>query len=299
MHPPWLKKRLFWSAESSKTTQILRNLHLNTVCENAHCPNIIECFSNNTATFLILGNTCTRSCKFCAIGTSPDKKTNPVIDNEEPYRIANAVKELNLTHVVITSVTRDDLSDGGAEQFANTIKAIRKITDNIIIEVLTPDFKGIANSVKKVLDANPNVFAHNIETVPRLYNLARSQANYLTSLTLLKIAKKMNTNIYTKSGIMLGLGETKEEVLQVMYNLREIGCDILTLGQYLQPSTLNLKVAEYIKPEIFDEYKTIGISCGFKEIVSGPFVRSSYNLAKMNLFTKKDTGFPTFVRQDA
>ena len=271
--PPWLKKRISFNEEYIRVKNLLKNLHLNTVCQSAGCPNIGECFARGTATFMILGNTCTRNCRFCAV---PKGKPEP-LDDDEPRRVAEAVLKMNLKHVVITSVTRDDLIDGGATHFAKVIEEIRKVKPDTTVEVLTPDFKGDHDAIKKVVDLLPDIYNHNVETVPALYKTVRPQANYNTSLEVLRYVKELNNNIYTKSGLMVGLGEKKDEVVEVMKDLREIGCDILTIGQYLQPTLDHLEVVEYVKPEVFQKYKEIGYELGFKYIASGPFVRSSFH----------------------
>jgi len=270
--PYWIKKKAPDQEILQEMGELLRSLSLHTVCEEARCPNIGECFSKKTATFMILGEVCTRNCKFCAV-----KKGKPLpLDFEEPKNIAEAVKRLNLNYVVITSVTRDDLNDGGAEHFAKTVKEIKSRNRRIKVELLIPDFKGYLSSLQLVLEAEPDVLNHNLETVPRLYSEVRPQAEYERSLTLLKRSKKLSPSIYTKSGLMVGLGEKFEEIVDVMKNLREVKCDMLTIGQYLKPSPKHLKIKEFVKPEKFKEYEKIGISLGFSSIVAGPFVRSSY-----------------------
>lgn len=271
--PSWLKKRLSITVKQDEVSSVLKELQLNTVCESALCPNIVECFAKGTATFMILGNVCTRNCRFCAVS-----KGDPVeVDEDEPYRIAYATKRLNLNHVVITSVTRDDLPDGGSEQFANTIKVIRSEMPEVTIEVLTPDFKGDVSAISKVVSEGPNVFNHNVETVPRLYPAVRSLANYRRSLEVLRTVKELNPYIYTKSGIMLGLGETRSEVSEVIRDLKEAGCDILTIGQYLNPTKDHFPVREYIHPKVFSEIAEEAKNIGFRFVASSPFVRSSFN----------------------
>ena len=270
--PEWLKKRAPQQELLQEMQKLLRSLSLHTVCEEARCPNIGECFTRKTATFMILGDRCTRNCRFCAV-----KKGNPLpLDPQEPENVAKAVNKLRLKYVVITSVTRDDLDDGGANQFAKTIKEIRKLNKGAKIEVLIPDFKGSLSSLKKVIEAKPFVLNHNLETIPRLYSEVRPLANYERSLKLLEQAKELNSSIYTKSGLMVGLGETFGEVIEVMKDLRRVKCDILTIGQYLRPSIKHLPVKEYVRPEKFEEYEKIGKSQGFLSVISGPFVRSSY-----------------------
>ncbi len=270
--PSWLKKRIPPYKDVIGVKSILVEKSLHTVCEEALCPNIGECFSRSSATFLILGRRCTRSCRFCAIENGIDMP----VDEGEPKRVADAVKMMNLKYVVITSVSRDDLTDGGASHFAKTIKAIRMLRSKIRVEVLIPDFKGDLSSLKTVLNESPDVLNHNIETVERLYPSVRPEADYRTSLNLLKMSKQVSPSITTKSGFMLGLGEDRSEVLKLMKDLRDMECDILTIGQYLQPRRDRLPVVRYIPPEEFAELKRIGIEMGFKALASGPFVRSSY-----------------------
>jgi lipoic acid synthetase len=271
--PSWIRKRAPKEEILQKMKHLLRSLSLNTVCEEAKCPNIGECFAKKTATFMILGSRCTRNCRFCAV----DKGDPLPLDLSEPENVSRAVSRLSLRYVVITSVTRDDLPDGGASQFARTIKEIRRINkDGIRIEILIPDFKGSLFSLKAVIEARPDVLNHNLETVPRLYVTVRPKADYSRSLELLRRSKEMNSRIYTKSGLMVGLGEEFGEVVEVMKDLREVGCDILTIGQYLRPSPEHLEVKEFVKPEKFKEYETIGRSLGFSCVAASPFVRSSY-----------------------
>jgi len=275
--PEWLKKRAPKEELLQEMRGLLRSLSLHTVCEEARCPNIGECFARKIATFMILGDRCTRNCRFCAV-----KKGNPSpLDPQEPENVAKAVNKLRLKYVVITSVTRDDLNDGGANQFAKTIKEVKKLNKETKIEVLIPDFKGFLSSLKKVIEAEPFVLNHNLETVPRLYSEVRPQANYMRSLKLLKQAKELNSSIHTKSGLMVGLGETFDEIVKVMKDLRKVKCEILTIGQYLRPSIKHLPVKEYIRPEKFQEYEKIGKSLGFLAIISGPFVRSSYRAGEL------------------
>ncbi len=261
------------SPEVFELKKILRRLNLHTVCEEASCPNIGDCFSRKTATFMILGDTCTRACPYCDVAHGKPKPPDPL----EPEHIANAVKELGLRHVVITSVNRDDLSDGGASHFANVIKAIRDKLPECTVEVLIPDFQGDFNSLKIVADAKPDVINHNIETVPSLYKKVRHRGDYKRSLNIIKWIKEIDSNIYSKSGLMVGLGETKEEVLKVMDDLVNVNCDILTIGQYLQPSKDHLPVERYVSEEEFKEYERIGYKKGFKEVYSGTLVRSSFH----------------------
>jgi lipoic acid synthetase len=256
--------------------RILRKRNLHTVCESARCPNIGECFSKPTATFLILGDVCTRRCGFCSI----DNRQRPLeLDKAEPGNIAEAARELGLAHVVVTSVTRDDLPDGGAAQFALTIRAIKDNISGILVEVLTPDFKGDEGAIKTVLDAGPDIFNHNIETVPSLYPFIRPEADYSRSLRVLTQAKA--SGVVTKSGIMVGLGETAGEVKAVLSALLYAGCDAVTIGQYLRPTRENLEVREYVEPRVFEEYEAFGRGIGLKSVYSGTFVRSSYNAEEL------------------
>jgi len=252
---------------------LLRQLKVRTVCELARCPNIGECFSKPTATFMILGSRCTRGCKFCNIQSETPVRP----DFEEPLNVAEATKVLGLKHVVVTSVTRDDLADGGAYHFAVTLHLIKKHNKNVTTEVLIPDFMGSTKAIRTVMDVEPDILNHNVETVPRLYQQVRCKANYERSLKLLRTAKRMSAKIRTKSGLMLGLGEKEEEIISVMRDLHEAKCDILTIGQYLQPSKDHICVHEYIKPEDFLRYKEIALDIGFHHVESAPFVRSSYN----------------------
>ena len=272
--PKWLNKKIDYRS-MREVGEMLRNLNLNTVCEGAKCPNIGECFGNRTATFMILGNICTRNCKFCAI---PEGKPTE-IDSNEAKNIAQAAKQLALNHVVITSVTRDDIEDGGATHFANCIQELKKTLAKASIEVLIPDLKGNKSSLDIIIDAKPNIINHNVETVPSLYPVVRQMAEYKKSLEVLRYIKEKDNTIYTKSGIMLGLGETREEVLSLFDDLISVNCDILTIGQYLPPSFKHALLKEYVKPEVFEEYKQIGSEKGFKFVASGPYVRSSYNAA--------------------
>ena len=278
--PEWSTKRIKLGSSLHKTKGLLRDLRLNTVCESARCPNISDCFSKPTATFMILGDVCSRQCNFCSV----EKGAAIPPDATEPKRIAEAVKRLGLRHVVITSVTRDDLTDGGAGHFAEVISELRKfqITNlKFQIEVLTPDFSGSIDALKKVVSAGPHIFNHNLETVPRLYSLVRPQADYKRSLMVLRNVKEMSPAVYTKSGIMLGFGEEEQEVIDVMRDLRGVGCDFITIGQYLQPRKENLPVYEYIRPEVFERYKEIAEEFGFLRVASGSFVRSSFNAEEM------------------
>ncbi|NOX97522.1 MAG: lipoyl synthase [Nitrospirae bacterium] len=270
--PPWLKKR--WPQESNSTRSLLKDFNLHTVCQSAHCPNRGECFSDRKAAFMILGNICTRNCRFCAVeGGQP---THP--DPGEPRRIAGASRQLGLKHIVITSVTRDDLSDGGARHFRDTILEIYRFLPQTTIEVLTPDFQGSISSLKTiVLQDPPHIFNHNLETVPRLYSRVRPEADYRRSLDVLKMVKDLNKSLYTKSGLMVGMGEKEDEIIGVMKDLRKVNCDLLTIGQYLSPSQNHLPVEEFIVPAVFEKYRKIGEEMGFLSVASSPFVRSSYN----------------------
>jgi len=270
--PPWLKKPLPRGNEDFLTQRTLRDLRLETVCENARCPNRAECYSRRTATFMILGNICTRPCGFCAVRRG--RPEPPPADEAE--RLAEAVSRLGLRHVVLTSVTRDDLPDGGAEHFYRCITLIRQKT-GARIEVLTPDFLGNLAALERVLEARPDVFNHNVETVPRLYRRVRGKADYNRSLSLLQYAKKTLPEMVTKSGLMLGLGETIEELLAVLADLRSVGCDALTLGQYLAPGPSYLPVHRYVPPEEFAAWGQWARALGFRYVASGPFVRSSYH----------------------
>ena len=271
--PDWLRVRVSGSKKFLETKKILSESKIVTVCEEANCPNISECWQKNHATFMIMGDTCTRACAFCNVKTGlPDK-----LDVFEPYKISQVVKKMNLSHVVITSVDRDDLDDGGAEHFAKTINAIRKTSPETTIEILTPDFLKKENALEKILKDYPDVFNHNLETVPRLYLSIRPGARYFNSLKLLNDVKDKNSNIFTKSGLMLGLGEEKNEIMQVMDDLRAAKVDFLTLGQYLQPTKKHAPVAKYITPDEFNTYKIIAESKGFLMVSSSPLTRSSHH----------------------
>jgi len=271
--PEWIRSKLSNSKEFFLTKTIVNQNNLVTVCQEANCPNITECWSKKHATFLIMGDTCTRACAFCDVITGKPKALNFL----EPYKIANAVKKLNLKHTVITSVDRDDLNDGGANHFYEVIIEIRKLNPLTTIEVLTPDFLRKGESYKKVVEATPDVFNHNIETVPGLYRQVRPGSRYFASVELLKNVKKINKDIFTKSGIMVGLGENKDEILQVMDDLRSADVNFLTIGQYLQPSTKHHPLDRYYKPEEFDDLKSIAESKGFLLVSSSPLTRSSYH----------------------
>ncbi|MCR4431506.1 MAG: lipoyl synthase [Tepidanaerobacteraceae bacterium] len=272
--PEWLKVKI--SHDELKLMQnFLKDMSLNTVCQSADCPNIGECFAKKTATFMIMGKICTRRCRFCAVSKGQPEP----LDEDEPKRVAEAAERLGLKHVVVTCVTRDDISDGGASHFAKTIDELKKIP-GLAVEVLVSDFGGSEESIKTVVKARPEIINHNVETVPRLYPKVRPQASYDRSLSLLKRVKELDEKIHTKSGIMVGLGETEDEVINVMKDLRKVNCDMMTIGQYLRPSKEHIEVAEYIIPEQFERYKEIGYSLGFKYIASGPLVRSSYHASE-------------------
>ena len=271
--PNWIRSKLINSKEFFLTKTIVNNNNLTTVCQEANCPNITECWSKRHATFMIMGDTCTRACAFCDVKTGIPKP----LDKLEPIKIANAVKKLELRHVVITSVDRDDLEDGGSNHFRDVIIQTRKINPNTTIEVLTPDFLRKGDSYKKVLEAKPDVFNHNIETVPSLYLKVRPGSRYFSSLELLKNAKKIDKNIFTKSGIMVGLGETRDEILQVMDDLKAADVDFLTIGQYLQPSVKHFPLDRYYTPKEFEDLGTIAKAKGFLLVSSSPLTRSSYH----------------------
>lgn len=271
--PRWLKRRLPTDPTYEKVRTLLSKSRLHTVCQEAQCPNLWECFSRQTSTFLIMGSSCTRNCRFCAVTHGPLDLPDP----NEPARIAAAVQSLELNYVVITSVTRDDLPDGGAGHFAGTIKAIRKRIPSTLVEVLIPDFQGNKNALQTVIAAHPDVLNHNLETVPRLYPSVRPGADYHRSLLLLKRVKHYNASIPTKSGLMLGLGEFPAEIEKTLQDLLKANCSILTLGQYLQPSREHIKVERFIPPAEFDKWKKIALEMGFAEVASGPLVRSSYH----------------------
>ena len=274
--PPWLKKRLPADGAAASTAELLQDLGLATVCQGAKCPNIWECFSRKVATFMILGDRCTRNCRFCGVFSGDPLPPDP----DEPKRVAEAVKKLELRHVVITCVTRDDLSDGGAAHFAETITAVRSLNPGVTIEVLTSDFQGDQSAIRKVADQLPEIYNHNVETVARLYPQVRPQADYRQSLDLLKFVKENYPSIHTKSGLMAGLGETFQEVEEVLQDLHRCGCSIVTIGQYLQPSPEHLEVVEFIPPEVFEKYSAVARRIGFLHAYCGPFVRSSYNAAE-------------------
>jgi lipoic acid synthetase len=273
--PSWIKVRLPSNPVFFSTKALISDLRLHTVCESAQCPNRWECWSQGTATFMIAGDRCTRACGFCAVTTA---KPFP-LEEDEPQRVAEAVMRMKLKHVVITAVARDDLKDGGANHFARVIAAIQKMDPSIIIEVLVPDFHAEDTCIQAVLDARPDIYNHNMETVERLTPVVRSRAKYRTSLQVLQRAKELSPKVVTKSGIMLGLGETEPEIFQTMDDLREVGCQVLTMGQYLRPTPNHLPVLEFVTPQQFELYGEIARKKGFEHVASGPLVRSSYHAA--------------------
>lgn len=275
--PEWLKKPLGFSETIHQVKKDLRERGLHTVCEEARCPNLGECWAQKTATLMILGDTCTRHCGFCSITAGKPQSVDP----NEPQKVAEMVQILELKHVVITCVARDDLEDGGASHFVAVMEEIRKKKSECAVEILTTDFQMKEASMEKVCKAKPDVFNHNLETVERLSDHVRHRATYKNSLEFLKRVKAFDPTIATKSGLMLGLGETQEEVLVAMKDLREVGCEILTIGQYLQPTPRNLPVVEFIEPKIFQELEAKGYELGYKNVASGPFVRSSYHAGEM------------------
>ena len=274
--PDYLKRPIIDTDKTRTVRRILKTKCLNTVCENARCPNKNECYTKNTATFLIMGNNCTRNCRYCNITCS---RPEP-LDLNEPFHVAEAVKDLGLKYAVITSVTRDDLPDGGAEHFANCIYEIRKISPDVKIEILTPDFKGNKDSLNTIIKAHPNVFNHNIETVRNVFKTARPQGDYDCSLEVLKYIKE-NSDIITKSGLMIGLGEILEDIEQTLIDLKNVGCDILTIGQYIQPSKAHLEVSKYYTPDEYENLKQLAEKVGIKHYQIGPLVRSSYRASEL------------------
>lgn len=270
--PPWLKKGLLDSEDTRKVRRLLSQYNLNTVCDHARCPNKGECYAKQVATFMILGNRCTRNCSFCSVTSEKPYDLDP----EEPQNVAEAVNALELNYVVLTSVTRDDLPDGGAQHIARTVQCILALNKDIKVEVLVPDFKGDKLALKTVLDSGISVFNHNIETVESLYEKARPQANYQLSLGMLKYAKEYNPHILTKSGIMVGLGENVDQIRLLLQDLHNYSCDIITIGQYIQPTKQSLIVEKYYFEEEFEELKQIAEQIGFKKVISAPLVRSSY-----------------------
>lgn len=283
--PPWIKVKGPSEKCLNDMKRMLDSLNLHTVCESATCPNAGTCFAQGTATFMILGDVCTRNCGFCSV-----KHGTPLaVDPEEPLRVAQAAKKLNLKHVVVTSVTRDDLPDGGAAQFAEVIRQINALLPKASTDMLIPDVRAVRENLMIVTCAKPTILAHNLETVPRLYKIARQHSCYETSLTILQWSKELNPAIYTKSGIMLGLGETRDEILRTMEDLLHVNCDFLTIGQYLRPTPQNIEVVEYIHPDIFEEYKKLGEEMGFRYVASAPFVRSSFHAEEALIHIQKKT----------
>ncbi|MEM2237895.1 MAG: lipoyl synthase [Candidatus Caldarchaeum sp.] len=281
--PPWIKTRLPGAGMYPDVRRVLRKHKLHTVCEEALCPNLGECWGGGTATIMILGDICTRGCRFCAV-----KSGNPMglLDQSEPENVAKAVKELNLSYVVLTSVCRDDLPDGGASIYAETVRTIKQLNSDVLVEVLIPDFNGRKEHVKKVVDSHPDVIAHNVETVRRLTPLVRDRrASFDQSLTVLKTVKELDSSIYTKSSIMVGLGETREEVVDAMRELRAADVDFITIGQYLRPTLNHLPVVEYVHPSVFDFYRQEALKLGFKYAACGPLVRSSYRAGEFYVRT--------------
>jgi lipoic acid synthetase len=286
-YPEFLKKKIPKGGHANRVRNILAHLHLSTVCENAKCPNLGECFGAQTATFMILGDTCTRNCAFCGVNHGEPKP----VEADEPQRIAEAAKLLSLRHVVVTSVTRDDLDDGGSSHFAAVVKAVREGT-SATVEVLTPDFGGRRESIVRVVKAHPDIFNHNVETVPRLYPQVRPQADYRRSLDLLRTVKEVDSLILTKSGLMVGLGETFDEVVDLMRDLRGVGCEIITIGQYLRPTVDSLEIARFVTPQEFEQLEKKALELDFRAAKCGPFVRSSYHAAVVlqNLRTTGEHG---------
>jgi lipoyl synthase len=284
--PEWIKVRLPSNPVFFSTKALISDLRLHTVCESAQCPNRWECWSQGTATVMIAGERCTRACGFCAVSTAKPFALEP----DEPERVAEAVRRLGLKHVVITAVARDDLADGGATHFANTILAVRAVQKEIVVEVLVPDFNGKETSIQAVLTAQPDIFNHNLETVERLTPVVRSRAKYRQSLQVLRRAKQLDPDVVTKSGIMLGLGETENELFQALDDLREAGAQVLTMGQYLRPTPNHLPVIEYVTPQTFQFYREIALNKGFDYVASGPLVRSSYHAADYHPVARRRSG---------
>lgn len=275
--PDWVRRTVLNTEENRPVRKILKEQGLNTICESGRCPNKGECWSKRTATFMLMGEICTRTCKFCAVNKG---KPEP-LDETEPQRIVEAARQMGLRHVVLTSVNRDELPDQGSNHFARTITALYEAIPGVVVEVLTPDFQGEREAVATVVSAHPAVYNHNVETVPRLYKRVRPGSIYERSLRVLEICKELDATLLTKSGLMLGLGEMHEEVVAVMRDLRQVGCDILTLGQYLRPTRNHLPVHRYVTPEEFSELADIGTSLGFRQVHSGPLVRSSYHAGEL------------------
>lgn len=281
--PAWLRKGRTHHESVDSLKRDLRGRHLHTVCESARCPNMHECFHRGTATFMILGNLCTRGCTFCSVPKANPAKTEMPVDAREPSHVAEMAAAMGLRYVVITSVNRDDLWDGGSTHFAETVREVRSALPKARIEVLTPDFQGDTEAVARVLDAGPDVFNHNMETVPRLYRKVRPQANYQQSLDVLQFARRHRPEVLTKSGFMVGLGESPDEARQLLRDLRAHDVDVATIGQYLQPTRRNRAVSEYVTPAQFDDYRDFGLALGFRMVFSGPLVRSSYMADEVNL----------------
>lgn len=275
--PEWVKRSVLNTEENRHVRQILKEQKLNTICESGRCPNKGECYASGTATFLLMGPVCTRTCRFCSV----NKGLPPALEEDEPMRVAMAAKEMGLNHVVLTSVNRDELPDQGANHFAKTIKTLYETIPGVAVEILTPDFQGRKECIEIVLAAGPTVFNHNVETVPRLYRRVRPGSKYDRSLKVLAMSKEINAEIKTKSGLMLGLGETQEEIKEVLFDLRKVDCDFLTLGQYLRPTRDQLPVHRYVTPQEFEELADYAWSIGFKMVHSGPLVRSSYHAKEM------------------
>jgi lipoic acid synthetase len=280
--PDWLKVKLPKGGSAAYTEKVISKLLIHTVCQEANCPNRMECFGQKTAAFMIMGNTCTRNCTFCNIS----KGIPETLDPNEPAHVALAAAEMKLKYVVITSVTRDDLSDGGASHFIQTMQKIREKSGDILTELLIPDLQGNWDALKKIIEAAPDVINHNVETVPRLYPLVRPKAIYKRSLELIAKTKTIRPNILTKSGIMVGLGEKEAEIIEVLKDLRNSGCDLVTIGQYLAPSSHHYPIQEYITPEIFEKYKKAALQFGFRDAACGPLVRSSYHAEKLASFAE-------------
>ena len=291
--PEWLRVKAPQWERVGNVKEILRDLELKTVCEEASCPNIGECFNNGTATFLIMGPACTRACPYCDIDF---EKKPQLLDPAEPERLAEAVRRMQLNHVVVTSVNRDDLPDGGATQFDRCIQAIRTASPGTTIEVLIPDLCGNWDALATILQANPEVLNHNTETIARLYRRVRPQGSYARSLALLQRTRALTPWVYTKTGVMVGLGETDDEIKQVMHDLRTVDCDILTIGQYLQPSQKHLGVVEFVRPEQFDAWKAYGESLGFLQVVASPLTRSSYHAEQVRALMERHPRVKSFER---
>jgi lipoyl synthase len=290
--PEWARKSRTHFESINRLKTGLRQHRLHTVCESARCPNIHECFHRGSATFMILGERCTRGCGFCAVPKLNPRRHDALLDPAEPANVARMVAEMALRYVVITSVNRDDLPDGGSHHFAETVRQVRRALPQARVEVLTPDFCGDLDAVARVLEAGPHVFNHNMETVPRLYAHVRPQADYRQSLRVLAFARRFSPGVLTKSGFMVGLGETYEEVRTLLGDLRQAGTDVATIGQYLQPTRRNLPVIEYVAPDVFDSYRDCGLSLGFKMVFSGPLVRSSYMADEVSASAVGEAGTP-------